>query len=95
MLIKYLQKFDVESFGNELIENLDYVTDDEIRQLQQKSQQIRGICRAAIKYRRKSQEADIRRRQRKSVKEVEIISATAIATNENNKASLIKQQPSC
>ena len=85
MLIKYLQKFDVESFGNELIENLDYVTDDEIRQLQQKSQQIRGICRAAIKYRRKSQEADIRRRQRKSVKEVEIISATAIAT-ENNKS---------
>ena len=86
MLIKYLQKFNVESFSNELLENLDYVTDDEIRQLQQKSQQIRGICRAAIKYRRKSQEADIRRRQRKSVKEVKIISATAIATNENNKS---------
>ena len=86
MLVKYLQKFDVEGFGNELIENLDYVTDDEIRQLQHKAQQIRGICRAAIKYRRKSQEADIRRRQRKSVKEVEIISATAIATNGNNKS---------
>ena len=86
MLIKYLQKFDVESFGNELIENLDYVTDDEIRQLQQKAQQIRGICRAAIKYRRKSQESDIRRGQRKSVEEIEIISATAIASNENNKS---------
>jgi hypothetical protein len=86
LLVKYLQKFDVEGFGNELIENLDYVTDDEIRQLQHKAQQIRGICRAAIKYKRKSQEADIRRRQRKSVKEVEIISATAIATNENNKS---------
>ena len=86
MLVKYLQKFDVEGFSDELIENLDYITDDEIRQLQQKVQQISGICRAAIKYRRKSQEADIRRGQRKSVKEVEIISATAIATNENNKS---------
>ncbi len=86
MLVKYLQKFDVEGFSNELIENLDYVTDDEIRQLQQKAQQISGICRAAIKYRRKSQEADIRRRQRRSVKEVEIISATVIATKENNKS---------
>jgi hypothetical protein len=85
-LIKYLQKFNVESFGNELLENLDYVTDDEIRQLQQKAQQIRGICRATIKYRRKSQESDIRRGQRKSVEEIEIISATAIASNENNKS---------
>jgi hypothetical protein len=85
-LIKYLQKFNVESFGNELLENLDYVTDDEIRQLQQKAQQIRGICRASIKYRRKSQESDIRRGQRKSVEEIEIISATAIASNENNKS---------
>jgi hypothetical protein len=86
LLIKYLQKFDAEGFGNELMENLDYITDDEIRQLQQKVQQISGICRAAIKYRRKSQEADIRRRQRRSVKEVEIISATVIATKENNKS---------
>jgi hypothetical protein len=86
LLIKYLQKFDVEEFSNELIENLDYITDDEIKQLQQKAQQIGGICRAAIKYRRKSQKSDIRRGQRKSVEEVEIISATAIASNENNKS---------
>lgn len=86
-MIKYLQKFDIERFSNELLENLDYVTDDEIRQLQQKSQEIRGICRAAIKRRRKRQEADIRRRQGKSAKEVEIISATAIATKENNKSA--------
>ena len=30
MLTKYLQEFDVEKFANELIENLDYVTDEEI-----------------------------------------------------------------
>ena len=95
MLVRYLQKFDVEGFGNELIENLDYVTDDEIRQLQHKAQQIGGICRAAIKYRRKSQEADIRRRQRKSVKDVEIISATAIVTNENNKSVTNQKTTSC
>jgi hypothetical protein len=91
LLVKYLQKFDVEGFSDELIENLDYVTDDEIRQLQQKAQQIRGICRAAIKYRRKGQESDIRRGQRKLVEEAEIISATAIASNENNKGVTNKQ----
>jgi hypothetical protein len=80
MLIKYLQEFDVEKFDNELIENLDYITDEEIIQLQHKAQQIKGICKAAIRYRRKSQEADVRRRQKKQIKEVEIVRAAAIAT---------------
>ena len=57
MLTKYLQEFDVEKFANELIENLDYVTDEEITQLQYKAQRIKGICKAAIKYRKRSEEA--------------------------------------
>ena len=61
MLTKYLQEFDVEKFANELIENLDYVTDEEITQLQYKAQRIKGICKAAIKYRKRSEEADTKR----------------------------------
>ena len=56
MLIKYLQELDIERLSNELIENPDYITDEEIAQLQNKAQQIRGICKAAIGYRKKSQE---------------------------------------
>ena len=47
MLTKHLQEFDVEKFANELMENLDYVTDEEITQLQYKAQRIKGICKAA------------------------------------------------
>ena len=77
MLTKYLQEFDVEKFANELIENLDFVTDEEITQLQYKAQRIKGICKAAIKYRKKSEEADIKR-QKKRVKKIEIASAATI-----------------
>jgi hypothetical protein len=77
MLTKYLQEFDVEKFANELIENLDYVTDEEITQLQYKAQRIKGICKAAMKYRKRSEEADTKR-QRKRVKKIEIASAATI-----------------
>ena len=76
MLTKYLQEFDVEKFANELIENLDYVTDEEITQLQYKAQRIKGICKAAIKYRKRGEEADTKR-QKKRVK-IEIASAATI-----------------
>ncbi|HZB99404.1 MAG TPA: hypothetical protein VE226_05275 [Nitrososphaeraceae archaeon] len=72
-----MQEFDVEKFANELIENLDYVTDEEITQLQYKAQRIKGICKAAIKYRKRSEEADIKR-QKKRVKKIEIASAATI-----------------
>jgi hypothetical protein len=77
MLTKYLQEFDVEKFANELIENLDYVTDEEITQLQYKAQRIKGICKAAMKYRKRSEEADTKR-QKKRVKKIEIASAATI-----------------
>jgi hypothetical protein len=77
MLTKYLQEFDVENFANELIENLDYVTDEEITQLQYKAQRIKGICKAAMKYRKRSEEADTKR-QKKRVKKIEIASAATI-----------------
>ena len=77
MLIKYLQEFDVEKFANELIENLDYVTDEEITQLEYKAQRIRGICKAAIKYRKRGEQADTKR-QKKRVKKIEIASAATI-----------------
>ncbi|HZB16329.1 MAG TPA: hypothetical protein VE445_04105 [Nitrososphaeraceae archaeon] len=77
MLTKYLQEFDVEKFANELIENLDYVTDEEITQLQYKAQRIKGICKAAIKYRKRSEEADTKK-QKKRVKKIEIASAATI-----------------
>ena len=77
MLTKYLQEFDVEKFANELIENLDYVTDEEITQLQYKAQRIKGICKAAIKYRKRGEEADTKR-QKKRVKKIEISSAATI-----------------
>jgi len=77
MLTKYLQEFDVEKFANELIENLDFVTDEEITQLQYKAQRIKGICKAAIKYRKRSEEADTKR-QKKRVKKIEIASAATI-----------------
>lgn len=79
MLIKFLQELDIERLSNELIENLDYITDEEIAQLQNKAQQIKGICKAAIGYRRKSQEDDVKR-QRKQISQVEIAKAAAIAT---------------
>ena len=68
MLTKYLQEFDVEKFANELIENLDYVTDEEITQLQYKAQRIKGICKAAIKYRKRSEEADTKRQKKSELK---------------------------
>jgi hypothetical protein len=77
MLTKYLQEFDVEKFANELIENLDYVTDEEITQLQYKAQLIKRICKAAIKHRKRSEEADTKR-QKKPVKKIEITSAATI-----------------
>lgn len=79
MLIKFLQELDIERLSNELIENLDYITDEEIAQLQNKAQQIKGICKAAIGYRRKSQEDDVKR-QRKQISQVEIAKAAAIET---------------
>ena len=45
MLIKYLQELDIERLSNELIENLDYITDEEITQLQNKALQIREQLR--------------------------------------------------
>ena len=63
MLIKYLQELDIERLSNELIENLDYTTDEEITQLQNKAQQIKQICKAAIGYRRKNQEAHAKRQR--------------------------------
>jgi hypothetical protein len=77
MLTKYLQEFDVEKFANELIENLDYVTDEEITQLQYKAQRIKGICKAAMKYRKRSEEANTKR-QKKRLKKIEIASAATI-----------------
>lgn len=77
MLTKNLQEFDVEKFANELIENLDFVTDEEITQLQYKAQRIKGICKAAIKYRKRSEEANTKR-QKKRVKKIEISSAATI-----------------
>ena len=79
MLIKYLQELDIERLSNELIENLDYITDEEIAQLQYKAQQIKGICKAAIGYRRKRQEDDVRR-QGKQISQVEIAKAATIST---------------
>jgi hypothetical protein len=81
MLTKYLQEFDVEKFANELIENLDFVTDEEITQLQYKAQRIKGICKAAIKYRKRSEEADTKR-QKKRVKKIEIASAATILNSD-------------
>ncbi|CAN5395534.1 hypothetical protein BH18THE2_BH18THE2_32200 [soil metagenome] len=81
MLIKYLQELDIERLSNELIENLDYITDEEIGQLQNKAQQIKGICKAAIGHIRKSQEDDVKR-QRKQIKQVEIVKAAAIVTTD-------------
>lgn len=77
MLTKYLQEFDVEKFANELIDNLDHVTDEEITQLQYRAQRIKGICKAAIKYRKRSEEADTKR-QKKRIKKIEIASAATI-----------------
>jgi hypothetical protein len=76
MLTKYLREFNVDEFANELIENLDYITDEEITQLQYKAQRLKGICKAAIKYRKKS-EADARR-QKRQLKKAEIESASTI-----------------
>jgi hypothetical protein len=53
LLIKYLQELDIERLSNELIENLDYITDEEITQLQNKALQIKQISKAAIGYRKK------------------------------------------
>ena len=68
MLTRYLQEIDVEKFANELIENLDFVTDEEITQLQYKAQRIKGICKAAIKYRKRSEEADTKRQKKSELK---------------------------
>ncbi len=38
LLTIYLQELDIERLSNELIENLDYITDEEIAQLQNKAQ---------------------------------------------------------
>ncbi|MDQ4013114.1 MAG: hypothetical protein M3146_05235, partial [Thermoproteota archaeon] len=53
------------------------VTDEEITQLQYKAQRIKGICKAAMKYRKRSEEADTKR-QKKRVKKIEIASAATI-----------------
>ena len=87
LLIKYLQELDIERLSNELIENPDYITDEEIAQLQNKAQQIRGICKAAIGYRRKNQEANAER-QRKQIKQVEIVKAAAIAATDKQSMKL-------
>jgi hypothetical protein len=87
LLIKYLQELEIERLGNELIENLDRITDEEIIQLQNKAQQIKGICKAATGYRRKSQEVQAKR-QRKQIKQVEIVKAAAIAATDKQSMKL-------
>jgi hypothetical protein len=87
LLIKYLQELEIERLGNELIENLDRRTDEEIIQLQNKAQQIKGICKAATEYRRKSQEVHAKR-QRKQIKQVEIVKAAAIAATDKQSMKL-------
>jgi hypothetical protein len=77
MLIKYLREFNVDEFANELIGNLDYMTDEEIMQLQYKAQQIKVICKVAIKYRKKSGDANARR-QKRQLKKIEIASAVTL-----------------
>ena len=49
LLIKHLQEFDIEAFRNELINNIDYITDEKISELQFKAEQIKGMCKAANK----------------------------------------------
>lgn len=81
MLIKYLQELDIERLSNELIENLDYITDEEITQLQNKALQIKQICKAAIGYRKKNEEA-YAKIQRIQIRQVEIVKAAAIVTTD-------------
>jgi hypothetical protein len=81
LLIKDLQKFDAETFRDELIDNLNYISDQEVAELQFKAEQLKGILKAAIKYKRK-QENTIRQ------KKIEIMVASAIAKSPGNKDNL-------
>ena len=56
LLIEHLQEFDTEAFRNELINNIDYITDEKISELQYKAEQIKGMCKAATKYRKRQEE---------------------------------------
>ena len=55
LLIEHLQEFDIEAFRNELINNIDYITDEKISELQYKAEQIKGMCKAATKYRKRQE----------------------------------------
>lgn len=54
--IEHLQEFDTEAFRNELINDIDYITDEKILELQFKAEQIKGMCKAATKYRKRQEE---------------------------------------
>ena len=49
LLIEHLQEFDTGAFRNELINNIDYITDEKISELQYKAEQIKGIIFANMK----------------------------------------------
>ena len=42
LLIKDLQKFDAETFRDDLIDNLNYISDQEVAELQFKAEQLKG-----------------------------------------------------
>jgi hypothetical protein len=46
LLIEDLQKFDAETFRDELIDNLNYISDQEAAELQFKAEQLKGILKA-------------------------------------------------
>jgi hypothetical protein len=46
LLIEHLQEFDTEAFRNEWINNIDYITDEKISELQYKAEQLKGMCKA-------------------------------------------------
>ena len=65
-----MQKFDAETFRDGLIDNLNYISGQEVAELQFKAEQLKGILKAAIKYKRKQE--NIRQ------KKIEIMVASAI-----------------
>ena len=77
LLIKDLQKFDAETFRDELIDNLNHISDQEVAELQFKAEQLKGILKAAIKYKRKQENT--------REKKIEIMVASAIAKSPGNK----------
>jgi hypothetical protein len=74
LLIKDLQKFDAETFRDDLIDNLNYIS--EVAELQFKAEQLKAILKAAIKYKRKQENT--------REKKIEIMVASAIAKSPGN-----------